>query len=119
MYGFPIDLDPGVFVGRTLEQFTMSVNTVFFWFDVDLTITVTGRYEYRTSTGEIITASAEELPETTGLPRLVGKTVTAARASSDGTLSLEFESSAGLDIVEDTPQYECYIIKYRDRQFII
>ena len=118
MYGLPRDFDFSIFVGRSVELVSFTVNTVNLSFDEDLSITIGSSYEYQVDTRSPGEKRAIPVQEST-LMQLLGKTIEAAEACGRGTLVLHFEGGQIFKCFDDEPQYEAYTITNRGRETIV
>jgi hypothetical protein len=113
MHGLPANFNGNVFVGKELELISFSVNTLYFSFGKNLSITVESECVY--SIPPEHTEYVETVPvSSSGLMQLLGKVVGVVTAESDGTLTLTFEDGSNLRCIEDSRQYESYHIRLGD-----
>jgi hypothetical protein len=119
MYGLPEGFDASRFVGCTLEQVSFSANTVHLSFDNDISITIEASFTH-SMPGDTDRSERSSLPILESrLMQLVGQSIQAAQASSDGTLTLTFGNGQALVCYDDTPQYEAYCLKLGDDEIIV
>ena len=118
MYGLPIDFEPRAFVGQELVQVSFTINTVHLIFDKDTTITIESTYAVGLSPD---TAAMKQSPpvKSSNLMALLGRKVTEANATVEGTLTLVFEGHEHLWCFDDSEQYESYHIRIQEREIIV
>jgi hypothetical protein len=119
MYGLSADFDPAFFIDRVLAQVRYGPYTVHLDFDQNLRVTIEAPYLLRRNDWD--PGHVEEPPLTSSeLMILTGKTVRAASAESDGTLTLQFESGASLELRDaNAPYYESYQISFGGHEIIV
>lgn len=118
MYGLPATFDASVLVGKELDEVCFTVNTITFSFKEDVLITVMGSFIHRDK--QSTTINKQSVPvSSSSLMSLVGKAVQLAEARQDGTLSLHFEAGHTLVLLDDSQEYESYIIRIGDEETIV
>lgn len=118
MYGLPADFDPGFFVGQVLAQICLSENLFSFQFEDKTFLTLEGEYSCDT-VGAPAQGGTRAVPEfDLALSRLVGRAVTKASGTRNGTLTLVFDNAMQLTCF-DTAHYESYQISHRGRVIIV
>lgn len=119
MFGLPKDFDGSIFLSRTLEQICLNENTIYFHFDRGIFISVESAYSYF----EADLVSDDQLTEVpkfdANVLRLLGKSIRRATGSSDGTLSLVFETGQMLKIFDTSDQYESYKMDFDNKTIIV
>lgn len=125
MNGLPENFDASVFIGRTVEQVCVSVNTVSVYFGDDLFITISAEFSLGDATGQTeadanegFNPSASVRASRGVIARLAGATVVRAAGERNGTLTIECDSGDVLHIY-DTPLYEAYVISHRGEDLIV
>jgi len=118
MYGLPKDHDASFLVGHTLEMICFTENTISFHFGDKIIITVEGVFSYQESKDDRDIELIEVPVKESNLMYLMGKEVSHAQCSEDGTLSLQFNNGHVLRC-HDTPHYESYKIARGDEEIII
>ena len=113
MKGLPKTFDTSLFVGRTVDQVSFSVNNVSLYFDADLILTVEGPFEHRPAIGDMATAVHQLPVSESKLMQLAGHHVTEARVEGDGGLSLVFEDGQSFRCIRGPEPYECFRIIQR------
>ncbi len=118
MYGLPSSFNTSLLVGKELSEVSFSANTVSLSFGDYALITVMGSFVHRCKDSTYV--NKETIPlSSSALMSLVGKTVRLAEARQDGTLSLHFENSDVLVLLDDSKQYESYIIRIGNEETIV
>ena len=118
MYGLPVDFDLSIFVGRSLQLVSFTVNTVHLAFNEDLSITIESSYAHQLETHHPETRTEVSAREST-LMRLLGKVIESAEAFDIGTLVLHFEGGQLLKCFDDSSQYEAYKITNQGKETIV
>ena len=116
MHGLPATFDPGVFVGRRLDQVSFTENTVHFQFDGGISITVLSSFLVKLGDKRV----EERVPvRSSEVMRLVGKVVRLADARPDGMLKVTFDGGEMLTFIDDSAQYESYQLRIGDREIYV
>lgn len=118
MYGLPSDFDPRMFLGRQLLSLTFAVNLIGLAFDEGVNVTVLGSVAYRHSLQSTVSIDSPPVTRTT-LVRLVGDVVVASEARSRRELILRFERGGSVTLLDDSDEYESYVINEGDREIIV
>jgi hypothetical protein len=117
VYRIPPDFDGRAFVGQVLSSITFTENTVHLVFGSELSLTVLAAYLYQLSTDG--TTRNERVPaaETAALG-LVGRRVLNTAHHSQ-SFTLELDSGGTFTCIDDSDQYESFIIKIEDGEMIV
>jgi|APFre7841882630_1041343.scaffolds.fasta_scaffold58662_2 hypothetical protein len=118
MYGLPTQFDVAVFVGKTLDLICYSANTISFSFTEDVIITIMGSFIYRQELHEISNKQSVRLLSS-NLMGLIDKSVSRADGWQDGTLNLYFDNGHILTLLDDSQQYESYIIQIGNKEIVV
>jgi hypothetical protein len=118
MYGLPSDFDPHIFVGRRLEAITFAENVIVLAFDEQLTVSVSGSVPYRGAADAELSVDTPPVPTTT-LVTLVGGVVAATDLRSPRELILQFEGGASATLLDDSDDYESYLINTGTREIVV
>lgn len=118
MYGLPDDFDPGVFVGRRLESITFAENVTVLTFSEAVTVSISGAVLYQEAAD---TPQRRERPLTThtSLVSAVGRAVEATELKSPQELILRLEKGFLITLVDDSDEYESYLISLGDREIVV
>lgn len=118
MYGLPDDFDPGVFVGRRLESITFAENVIVLTFSEGVTVSISGTVFYQEAAD---TPRRRERPLTThtSFVGAVGRTVEATDLKSPQELILRLEKGFSITLVDDSDEYESYLISLGDRDIAV
>jgi hypothetical protein len=121
MYGLPKDFDGSFFIGREVGHVSFTANTVFVSFDnAEVSITILSSFEHRTSAQGGGPEIVETVPVAESkLMQLIGHSVEAVEATTEGTLTLRFEHGHILRCFDDTTNYECYWVTHGADQIIV
>ncbi len=119
MYGLPPEFDGAFFVGRTIEVISFTINSVFFAFDENVSLTVESSFEHRLPTDEERGALQRAPVDSSSLMQLIGRPVVATDLDNDGTLILRFTDRHELRCFDDLPNYECYRITFGKDEIIV
>lgn len=118
MYGLPPDFDGQAFVGQILSSITFTVNTIHLLFGSDVVLTVLSTYAYRLAADGV--GHTEQVPVTeTAVPSLIGRQVTSTNVTEGRNFTLGFDSGAEFSCIDDSDEYESYIIKIYGREIIV
>lgn len=113
MKGLPKTFDSSVFMGKTIDQVSFTINTVSLNFDAGLILTVVGAFEH----GPILGGSGHEVSEPpvseSRLMQLAGHRVTGAKVEDDGGLSLVFEDGQSLRCIRGPEPFHVIAITRR------
>lgn len=117
MYSWPSELRASIFQGAVLEAILFSRNTVVFHFNIDLSLTL-----YHG--GILCTKSVVEdiivPPTETCLPSLIGDSVVNGVIEDDGvSLRLIFGAGMELTVIGRDAHYECYLINFGGKEYVI
>jgi hypothetical protein len=114
----PKDFKPGVFVGRTLESVVFYAYVIFFAFDGEIGINLESDLTYKLADEQ--TRHVETIPiSNSSVMRFVGKSVSAAGSSKDGTLTLTFEDGSSLGFRDSRENLESCSIFLGNRRIIV
>jgi hypothetical protein len=118
MYGLPDDFDPSVFVGRRLESITFAENVIVLTFSESVTVSISGTVLYQEAAG---VPQRRERPLTThtSFVGAVGRAVEATDLKSPRELILRLGGGFLIKLVDDSDEYESYIISFGDREIIV
>ena len=121
MYGLPDDFDPTVFVGRTLQRLTFTVNTLEFSFDGDVSIIAECevQHEGQDDRGVRWTDSSAVPIRQSRLMSLLENRIVSGAVERPGTLVLEFATGHTLRCVDDSDQYESYQLRIGADEIIV
>ena len=118
MHGLPSDFNDELFLGKELRQVRFAPHSVHFDFDEDLSISVESTYVLRKNDFE--TVRTERIPVVSSeVMVLAGRTVLAARALPGGTLALCFDDGTWLEMLDDSPNFECYRVASPTGGFVV
>jgi len=114
MYGVPKDLDLSAFIGQTVLQVAIGPHDLQINIHPDLNISLTGRWEMRDATGNIVDQSPDgsiasfctSVTIPTWLPRIVSRTFVRLEISPPVWFELEFDTGDRLRVFDDSPYYE-------------
>jgi hypothetical protein len=109
MYGLDPKIDVWFIEGRELIQVAVGRYQIQFAFDRDVAMSVEQKFEYRFQ-GELVTWEPGKMEAAGAVLKLVTATVTQARGTRDGTLTLEFDSGAILIVYDASNQCKSYTI---------
>ena len=119
MYGLPRGFDASRLVGRTLDFVTFTSNTVHFSFDGGASITIEASFTHWIR-GAAPSSQRLSVPVSESrLMQVVGAAVSAARATEDGTLVLDFTNGQSIAVHDDSPRYESYRMQLGDEEIIV
>jgi hypothetical protein len=118
MYGLPKDVDLRFLNGIELQQICIGLHDVILNFTDQVTITVQTRFIHKSclqfsGKEEVIPLSA------CTLPTLLGKQITSFTNEINGTLVLTFSNGETLTLVDDSPDYESYVITHSDQIIVV
>ena len=118
MYGLSPQFDVGVFQGKKLDLLCFSANTLSLSFEDNVSITIMGSLIYRQEPHEIV--DKQHIPLlTSNLMGLIDKSVSRADGCEDGTLTLYFDNGHILTLLDDSRQYESYIIRVGTKEIVV
>lgn len=117
MYSWPNDFEVNVFVGRTIQVVTFTLNTANIVFDPPCSITVLSGFVLR-MTDTALEESTIPVGKTQ-LPQLIGFEVQSAKLLNQRDLCLTFNNGSQLSIDGASTDYECYSVKLGEREVII
>jgi hypothetical protein len=117
MYGLPSDFDPDVFVGRELENVTFAQNLIVLRF-TGISVNLEGTVPYKVS------PSSDEQYESppvvqSSLVGAVGRTVEATELKSPKELVLRLSNGFEVVLLDDSDQYESYLISFGEREIVV
>ncbi len=119
MYKLPKGFDGAFFIGKTLELVSFSVNSVFFSFGENVSITVESSLLYREGAQDDL-AEVQTVPiKESRLMQLVDHAVTRVHADEEGTLSLMFDNGHVLQLFDDSSNFESYSINDGSREIFV
>jgi hypothetical protein len=118
MYGLRSDFDPSVFVGHRLERVTFAENVILLVFSEALTVSISGTVLYQDAAD---TSPKRERPPVahTSLVGAVGRTVEATELKSPQELILRLEGGFSITLLDDSDEYECYLISVGDHETVV
>ena len=117
MYGLPDDFDPGVFVGRRLESITFAENVIVLTFSEAVTVSIAGTVLYQEAAD---TPQRRERPLTTHTGLVgAGGAVESTELKSPRELILRLEKGFLVTLVDDSDEYESYLIALSDREIVV
>ena len=109
MYGLRRNTDLSFFSGRTLVQMCFGMHDLVLNFDGSVSVTVTSRVEIGAHDHSMqIEQFIQSAPV---LLALVNRVVVTAVATEAGTLELGFDNGEVLRFVDDSHQYESYVVR--------
>lgn len=118
MHGLPSTFNASALVGKELEEICFTVNTIVFSFSGDVLITVMGSFIHRDKLST--TANKQSIPvSSSALMCLVGKSIKLAEAREEGTLTLHFGNGHTLILLDDSREYESYIVRIGDKETVV
>jgi len=118
MHGLPANFDSSSLVGIKLSQVCFTANTVSLFFEKDVSITIMGSFIYRDKLSPAV--NKQRIPlSSSNLMSLVSKVVRLAEAREDGTLILHFENEHALMLLDDSREYESYVIRIGNKEIIV
>jgi hypothetical protein len=109
MYGLDPNIDLSFFKNRELIQVAIGLYQVIFAFDEDVTLSVEGKCEYRSSNNSSVWTPGAPTAAASFVA-LLGQTVTDLCRKNDSTLELTFSSGDRLAVFEVGKEYESYQI---------
>jgi len=119
MYGLPEDFDGSFFIGRVLEAVSYTSNSLVLGFDNGVSITIESTFEYRAAVNEAHVERQRVPVASSAVMQLLGHSVEAVEAVSEGTLTLRFNGGHVFMCFDDQPDYESYrIAKGSDEIFV-
>lgn len=118
MYGLPGDFNPDVFVGRRLESITFAENVIVLAFSGAVTVSISGTVLYQAAAD---TPQRRERPLTThtSFVSAVGRAVETTELKSPQELILRLEKGFLITLVDDSDEYESYLISLGDREIVV
>ena len=120
MYELPDDFDPTVFVGRTLERLSFTLNTLDLAFDGDVSIRVLGEVWHCGGDDRGQWYDGATLPvRVSRLMDLLGVAVIGGEIEDRSTLVLRFANGQTVRCVEDGDHYESYHLSIGEREIIV
>jgi hypothetical protein len=117
MYGLPSDFDVSPFIGRRLDSVTFYEFMVHFSFEDGPQVSAESGFLFRRSSGELVRQTPPI--SQSDVIGLVGKLVTSASASEEGTLNLTFDNGAFVEFRDDLPNYESYSVYIGGQRTIV
>jgi hypothetical protein len=118
MYGIPIDFPKDIFLGKTIEMISFSVNQVTVHFDADISISIESSFSL-TSSGEECTVQVFPL-KSSNLIRIIGQRVEDIKfEDSYKTVLIFLTEGDELRCYDDSTEYESLKINLPDREIII
>ena len=118
MYGLPQDFDFSIFSGRVLEQVCFREYQIALLFDQDVSVTVEGTFAHLAPDGTRQPGTTEFPVVASSAMALVGRRISVAKGTGDGTLSLLFDNGEQF-VCYDTPGYESYHVVVRGKTTIV
>jgi hypothetical protein len=119
MYKLPKSFDGAFFIGRTLELQSFSFNAVLFAFDMNVSITVYSSLQHKFGQFDR-SSTVQNVPLTESrLMQLVGHTLTSVEGDANGTLTVEFDNGHVVQVFDDSPDFESYIIFDGEAEIIV
>ena len=118
MYGLPPDFDATVLVGAELTQVSFSANTVHLVLDPDVQITIVGAFSLQVNAHMPLVLSSPPV-DSSAIMALIGKRVSSAIGSRDGTLTLKFENGGTIFCLDDSEEYEAYTIQAHGKTIVV
>lgn len=118
MYGLDPELDLSFLVGCDLLQVAVGENEVILNFTSETSIMIASaiRLDEANREGDVIEDSRNAGAV---LLDLLGGTITVARGSADGTLSLTWSDEHRLTIFDSWPSYESYTITHAEDVIVV
>jgi len=118
MYVLSKDFDVSMLVGKKLELICFSSNTINLSFEEDVSITILGSFIYRRDPNE--SKSVQKVPvSSSDLMCLTDQTVRYAEACEQGSLDLHFDNGQDLLLLDDSRDYESYIVRIGIKEIIV
>src|SRR5436305_86446 len=109
MHGVPADLDLSIFRGATLTQLAIGEFQVQFRFDPEGIISVEGKWELRSASGEVVDAAAETASRDANAVRdayrlhvILGKAIESSVIDAPHSFSLRFTTGHVLTVFDDS-----------------
>ena len=118
MYGLPANVNLDFFRGQRLIQVCIGANDCILRFDNGLSILITSAVGWMESDGTY-RRSEDFRQAAVYLVGLLDRIVESARDASGGTLNVEFRDGGGLDIYDDSKQFESYVITCGSKQIVV
>lgn len=118
MYGLPKEVDLTFLEKQTLVQVCFGSNQVILNFHENVSISIES--SFLCGEGEVAMFTYETPTEAApALLKFLHADVTTALGEVDGTLTLRFNNGGVLKILDDSKQYESYMIVHGDRTIIV
>jgi hypothetical protein len=118
MYGLPKDADLTFMVNRELLQVCVGSNEAILHFDDDLSITIMTTVRHEVSGRP--TAVYEDSPASAAaLVRFLGCRLLEIKGDEAGNMRMTFSNGETLEIRDEDPHYECYLIEHHDRVIVV
>ena len=120
MYGLKRDLDLNFLKGLELTQILVSLFSVRFGFDKDVTINVTGEFRYFDGQAEWVWNPEPGKSDTASRTLdLLDRTVENLEWHEDGTLRLSFANGHRLTMLDNSREHESYEITWPGQKIIV
>ena len=126
MNGVPHDVPLQNMVGSELTHIGLALHQIQFHFDdgthLDKNgswLSITGGWRLEDSSGKVVDEQIDPPSERKSyqIHRLLMRTVTATSVDAPKSFSLTFENGDVLTVFDDSPHYECFSLRIRDREF--
>jgi hypothetical protein len=109
MYGLDPEIDISFLIAREMIQVAIGLHQIIFAFDENVTLSVEGKFEYRSSSGSSVwTPGASSAAAST--VALLGKKITDVHRHDRSLLELLFSSGDRLLVFDVSKEYESYQI---------
>jgi hypothetical protein len=118
MYGLSKDVDLAFLKNKQLLQICIGSSEAILNFEDYLSITVMTAIHHEIG-GRPIAAYEDSAASAVALCRFLACTIVDVQANESGMLRLTFSNGETLELRDDAPQYECYVIKHHEHQIIV
>lgn len=119
MYGLPMNFSATFLNGRTLEQICFNQNQISLHFDSEVTITIESAFAHQQPESEEEVKLLEVPVLQSDLMQLLGRSVSRASGTDDGTLVLVFENGHTLKCFDTSREFESYQIRHGTSVIIV
>ena len=117
MHGLKPDEGVSFFCNLELLQVCIGRNEVIFNFDGETAVTVTGGFKIGPTGSPNF--YDDPIAAASALASLVGGVATSATPTASGGLLLKFNSGTNLIFLDDSSQYESFVIRHADKLVVV
>jgi len=119
MYGLDITIDLSFLIGREAVQIAIGQYQVIFAFDENVSISVESEFRLISTEGDVSTWQPRAPQAAAAALRLVGAKVEKVLGQKDGTLTLRFCGGDILTILDNSKEYESYVVSCPGRTIVV